>query len=176
MVSAMKTIEYRFLDKSEWGDGPWQSEPDKIQWPDERTGLPCLILRHPKHGGLCGYVGVAEGHPYFGMDAETINSRVMSAQVIDYADLCSDDGDQHGICHVVEDGENDRVWWMGFSCAFSWGSLLPLYTAPALINAGAPAPPKSYHYRSVPYVRQQVTLLAAEVHRAHSHHQDHISR
>lgn len=61
----MQTIEYRFRDKSSWGDGPWQSEPDKKQWRDEATGLPCLIVRGPS-GALCGYVGIAEGHPYFG--------------------------------------------------------------------------------------------------------------
>jgi hypothetical protein len=59
----MRTIEYRFVvDKSEWGDGPWQSEPDKKQWQDEATGLPCMILRGPS-GSWCGYVGVHPYHP-----------------------------------------------------------------------------------------------------------------
>jgi hypothetical protein len=39
----MKAIEYLFLDKSEWGAGPWQIEPDKVQWQDNETGLPCLV-------------------------------------------------------------------------------------------------------------------------------------
>jgi hypothetical protein len=38
----MDTIEYRTIDKSQWGPGPWQDEPDKKQWQDEATGLPCL--------------------------------------------------------------------------------------------------------------------------------------
>lgn len=60
----MKTLEYRTLDKSEWGAGPWHSEPDKMQWRDEATGLPCLMVRN--HGGAwCGYVGVAKGHPFY---------------------------------------------------------------------------------------------------------------
>lgn len=62
----MQTIEYRTVDKSTWGRGPWADEPDKIQYQDEATGLPCLIVRSPV-GALCGYVGVPEGHPWFGI-------------------------------------------------------------------------------------------------------------
>lgn len=62
----METIEYRTDDKAGWGDGPWQSEPDKRQWQDDATGLPCLIVRGPV-GALCGYVGVPEGHPAYGL-------------------------------------------------------------------------------------------------------------
>lgn len=61
----MQTIEYRTVDKSGWSDGPWQSEPDKRQWQDEETGLPCLIVRGPA-GALCGYVGVSPEHPWHG--------------------------------------------------------------------------------------------------------------
>lgn len=63
----MKTIEYTTIDKSTWGPGPWQEEPDKIQYVDEATGLPCLIVRNgPTIGALCGYVGVLPGHPLHG--------------------------------------------------------------------------------------------------------------
>lgn len=60
----IKKREYHVLDKSAWGQGPWQDEPDKIQFTDEATGLPCLLVRGPV-GSWCGYVGVAEGHPLF---------------------------------------------------------------------------------------------------------------
>lgn len=62
----METIEYRTVDKSDWADGPWKNEPDKRQWQDPETGLPCLIVRGPA-GALCGYVGVPKGHPWHGM-------------------------------------------------------------------------------------------------------------
>lgn len=62
----METLSYTTVDKSAWGDGPWQAEPDKMQWQDERTGLPCLIVRGPM-GALCGYVGVATTHPAYGL-------------------------------------------------------------------------------------------------------------
>lgn len=51
-----------WIDKKEWGPGPWQSEPDKVEWRDEKTGLPCLAVRHSEHGNWCGYVGVHKGH------------------------------------------------------------------------------------------------------------------
>lgn len=63
----METKEYRTVDKSEWGPGPWQDEPDKLQWEDKATGLACLIVRGPA-GALCGYVGVPQSHPWFGVD------------------------------------------------------------------------------------------------------------
>src|SRR5215510_304522 len=62
----MERIEYRnVVDKSDWQRGEWDGEPDKIQWPDEATGLPCLIVRGPI-GALCGYVGVPTSHPLHG--------------------------------------------------------------------------------------------------------------
>src|SRR5258708_7790184 len=62
----MERIEYRnVIDKSEWGPGQWLDEPDKIQWQDEATGLPCLVVRGPV-GALCGYVGVAPNHSLHG--------------------------------------------------------------------------------------------------------------
>lgn len=62
----MKTIEYRTIDKSLWPRGPWDAEPDKKQWQDEVTGLPCLIVRVEHSGHLCGYVGVPAKHPLHG--------------------------------------------------------------------------------------------------------------
>lgn len=59
----MKAREwYDVYDKSGWGDGPWQKEPDKAQWLDEATRLPCLAVRNNVSGTLCGYVGVPPGH------------------------------------------------------------------------------------------------------------------
>lgn len=69
----METIEYRTMDKSKWNRGPWDSEPDKKQWQDEATGLPCLIVRN-RMGALCGYVGVPESHPLFKVDDSTVTT------------------------------------------------------------------------------------------------------
>jgi hypothetical protein len=65
----MKT--WNFIDKSSWGDGEWQNEPDKVQWADPVTGMTCLVRRTPHHGALCGYVGVPRSHPLHGKDYES---------------------------------------------------------------------------------------------------------
>lgn len=54
-------------DRHPWPDGPWMSEPDKVQWPDEATGLACLAVRGPM-GSWCGYVGVGKAHPLYGIE------------------------------------------------------------------------------------------------------------
>lgn len=58
--------EYTTIDKSAWPRGAWDHEPDKRQWVDPSTSLDCLIVRGP-HGALCGYVGISDTHPLFGI-------------------------------------------------------------------------------------------------------------
>lgn len=63
----MSDTEDRFIgNKKLWGPGPWQKEPDSLDWKDEKTGLQCRIRRGPM-GGLCGYAGVSPTHPLFGL-------------------------------------------------------------------------------------------------------------
>lgn len=82
----METIEYRTIDKSEWGPGEWQDEPDKKQWRDEATGLPCLIVRNGS-GALCGYVGVPRNHVYYGSDYDKVDVEVHGG--LTFAGKCS---------------------------------------------------------------------------------------
>jgi hypothetical protein len=57
------------LPKSEWGTGPWQDEPDDVQWVDKATKLPCWIKRNMHvTGSLCGYVGVPSYHAAYKVD------------------------------------------------------------------------------------------------------------
>lgn len=64
----LETKQWYTLDKIKWGVGPWAMEPDKMQWEDAATGLPCIILRQRDMGALCGYVGVYSDHPLFGKE------------------------------------------------------------------------------------------------------------
>ena len=57
---------YNLVDKSEWERGEWDGEPDKVQWVDKDTGLFCLAVR--AHSHWCGYVGVGEGHKFYGVE------------------------------------------------------------------------------------------------------------
>lgn len=117
----MQTIEEMnnpAIDRCGWRPGPWDGEPDKRQWIDEATGLPCLIVRNHM-GALCGYVGVSAGHPWFEKPYQAVDNHVRVHGGLTYSNHC-----QEGICHVVEDGEDDNVWWIGFDCAHA-GDLWP---------------------------------------------------
>ena len=52
------------IDKTKWGDGPWQNEPDRVQW--THRGFLCLLDRHQTWGSWNGYVAVEPGHPWHG--------------------------------------------------------------------------------------------------------------
>lgn len=72
----MKHLQYTTIDKSTWPRGPWDDEPDKVQWEDAATELPCLIVRNGL-GALCGYVGVPEGHPWHGITHYDLDAAVV---------------------------------------------------------------------------------------------------
>lgn len=135
------TYDRRWRERA--GPGPWDHEPDKIQWSDDATGLPCLIVRGPL-GALCGYVGVPEGHPWYGVEFSAVNAEVHGG--LTYSSPC-----QHGgkICHVPEPGEPDNVWWLGFDCAHL-GDLTP----GAYLDDGT--------YRDVGYVTRETAHLAQQ--------------
>lgn len=163
------TIEYRTVDKSGWPRGPWDAEPDKRQWQDEATGLPCLIVRGPG-GALCGYVGVSPGHPAHGLDyyqnpyddnfndialapvQEAINN-VSAHGGLTFASGCGHgDNPSRGICHVPGDGDPDHVWWFGFDCGHH-GDLIPRYEWSF-----------DGQYRDQAYVERWVRKLATQLH------------
>lgn len=60
----MQNREWHF-DKKSYKPGPWDDEPDKLQFMT-MAGLPGLIIRGPM-GALCGYVGVQKEHPLYGV-------------------------------------------------------------------------------------------------------------
>ena len=105
------------VDKTAWGEGPWSGEVDKEQFTDEATGLPCLVKRNHS-GSLCGYVGVSEGHPWFGKDYGDLSADVHGG--LTFADFCQEGDEAHTICHVPGPGEPDRVYWLGFDCGHAW--------------------------------------------------------
>lgn len=157
----METLEWRFTDKSEWDDGPWQSEPDKKQWLDEETGLPCLIHRGGS-GGLCGYVGISADHPDFQKDYDNVDYDVHGG--LTFANFCADvkRPDGSGICHIVEEGENDRVWWFGFDCAHS-GDYTPMMSKYRRQHPDLYRCNPWETYKDLTYVERQVKALARQL-------------
>lgn len=150
----METLEYKTVDKSDWGAGEWQAEPDKKQWQDTASGLPCLIVRGPS-GALCGYVGVSKEHTLYEKDYNEADVEVHGG--LTFADHCQHSTDESkGICHKT-DGD-DHVWWLGFDCAHS-GDVSPKYNSRREYYMG-----DGYErYRTLSYVTRQVTELAAQL-------------
>lgn len=137
------------VDRSGWPAGPWDSEPDRVEWKDEATGLPCLIVRNAYQGFLCGYVAVAPGHPWHGKSYEDVDADVHGG--LTYADSC------HGnICHVPAQGEPDNVHWFGFDCAHAW-DLSPNDIARRHTLY------EDEFYRTVEYAKGQCARLAAQI-------------
>lgn len=147
----MQTKEYTTLDRSRWGSGPWDNESDKIQFPDPKTGLPCLIVRQ-EGGHLCGYVGVTEGHPAFGVNYNSVDGDISVHGGLTFSDKCQPDSEHDGICHVPGDGESDNVWWFGFDCIHG-GDLSPSMRR---FNGGGV-------YRTVEYVKANCAELAEQL-------------
>lgn len=152
----MQTIEYRTIDKTAWGDGPWLNEPDKKQWQDVETGLPCLAVRN-RSGAWCGYVGVPQTHPWHGYDDrhELIVDTINVHGGLTFSSACAHGEDEsQGICHRPDPGEPDNVWWFGFDCAH-WNDLSPAYQQAGL--------PDCAQYRTLLYVERQVSKLARQL-------------
>jgi hypothetical protein len=147
----MKT--WNFVEKADWPNrGQWDTEPDKAHWIDERTGLDCLIHRGPS-GALCGYVGVPESHPYFGMDYDALPDSLDVHGGLTFSDSCHGNEEGRGICHPKEGAANESVWWFGFDCAH--------------LGDFCPSHDRSYgyagSYKSMGYVQSEVASLAAQL-------------
>lgn len=175
-MSDAQRMEWRHVDKSGWARGEWDDEPDKRQWTDDATGLPCLAVRHPEFGHWCGYVGVHAGHPAHGLqgyyygnghDGEEPLTRVMQAVNdlsvhggVTFAGPCQEGDRERGVCHVPTPGEPDDVWWFGFDCTHAW-DLSPGLKA-TLQRIGAPGIPGDT-YKTLDYVSAEVAKLARQI-------------
>lgn len=152
--------EYRTVDKSSWGPGPWQDEPDKMQWVDPETDLDCLIVRSPGvTGALCGYVGVPPGHPAHGAHYDSVDVDVHGG--LTYAALCQESlPEDRGVCHVPAPGRPADVYWLGFDCAHAW-DLAPAMASREFALDLSPVPGEVY--RDIAYVTGEVTRLARQL-------------
>ena len=153
--------EYTTIDKSSWPRGEWDSEPDKAQWVDEATGLPCLIVRNPGMGNLCGYVGVAPGHPLYEVEYDGAQDSTEVHGDLTFSSFCDDSAsEERGICHKVEEGEEEKIWWFGFDCAHGFD-----------VSPGNPyLRGEMSTYKNVAYVKAECRALAGQL--AEEHEED----
>lgn len=154
-------IEWTTLDKSGWGPGPWQAEPDKVQWQDEETSLPSLAVRNGRFGHWCGYVGVPLGSKL----AQTNRDDYEVHGGITFQDKCQEieedsnfDGSK-GICHRALDGK--PVMWFGFDCGHSCDFQPGLESL--WVNRGLPTLSKDERYRTLDYVKSEIKSLARQI-------------
>jgi hypothetical protein len=159
MAIAADERHEEYLDKSAWGDGPWQGEPDRVEWHDEATGLPCLLKRSHM-GAWCGYAGVPPGHPWHGLHYDDIPAYAYHG--LTYADRCQEDGRpmRERICHVPRPGEPDAVWWLGFDCEHG-DDYVPKMEASGYgwASFGIERP---CTYKTLAFAQREVTRLAAQ--------------
>lgn len=149
--------EYK-VDRTDWDPGPWDDEPDKLNW-KTAADLPGMIVRN-RSGALCGYVGLPPGHPDHGKGYGDIDDEINVHGGLTYAAACAG-----AICHVPEPGEPDAVWWLGFDChhAWDWGPAYSAYrkTRPNGTTLFEQGPDQVY--RDIHYVRAEVESLAAQL-------------
>lgn len=161
MEPEIKHVFTREEKLQKFGKGPWLDEPDRIEWRFE--GIPCLLTRHPSMGHLCGYVGMTEDHPWFGMNYNDLEEKyeIRVHGGVTYSEPC-----MGHVCHVPREGESDHVFWQGFDCGhcddLSPGSRKALREY-GTIRPGLIASLEEYEtYRDVAYVKAQIELLALQ--------------
>jgi len=153
----MSEIGTYVVDRTGWGPGPWDEEPDRVEW-RTASGLVGLVVRSQSMGALCGYVGLPPGHALHGKDHDAIDGIAVHGGLT-YSSACSDP-----ICHVPAPGEPEALWWIGFDCGHAF-DVKPAMMA-RLAKCGFP--PMRFanmeeEYRPLPYVRACVEVLAAQV-------------
>lgn len=96
------------MDKKTWGDGPWQTEPDKLEF--NHNGYDCILIRN-RGGAWCGYTQIPKDHPWF-KDLGILDERI----------------DVHGGVTYQGNRMDDDRYFVGFDCAH-WLDLSPAYRA-----------------------------------------------
>lgn len=136
------------IDKSEWGDGPWQDEDDEVSW--AFGDVPCRIVRNPHSGSLCGYVGIPPSHPWYGADCMDDLGGVSVHGGVTWSGQFAD--------ATWATRTPDATWWVGFDCAHAW-DVTPGFTKLYGVQRDYPA---GYAYRTMAYVRGEVERLAQQ--------------
>lgn len=122
--------------------GPWWGEPDRVDWIDPGSGLPCRARRGP-FGAWCGYVGLLPGHPWYDVDYDDLDVEVHGG--LTFGGRLSD--------------APEAMRWVGFDCAHAGD-----YT-PGLVAKGFPSYPGEV-YRDLAYVEAEIRKLAEQLGRA----------
>lgn len=180
MHEKTSTLPMDHAEKKRWAHvrGPWSNEPDRVEWRDEKTRLPCIALRVPWSGHWCGYVGVGPDHPWHGKDySQAVGEHTDDCDVangwcyshspcgltnvhggLTFAGACqpyNEKHSEHRVCHTPEPGEPDEVWWFGFDCAHAWDRTPYDYASGSSMRGG--------YYKDLDFVRGECARLADQL-------------
>lgn len=153
-----RSCEENEAERPDWGEGPWQNEPNYV--PAFRHASLLCLLHRGGSGAWCGYVGVEPEHPVHGLDYNAVHELLPNLEVhggLTYSEQCAGH-----ICHVPEPGETDDVWWLGFDCNHS-GDLAPSAAATGRkYGLSLPGFPGD-RYRTMEYCRRETMRLAEQL-------------
>lgn len=147
------------IDKSEWGGGPWDDEPDLIEWQsDSAPSFWCQINRTEATGCLCGYVAVPQDHPVHGHGFSEVDALV----------------EVHGGLTFGGPGVAG-LWVFGFDCGHGFDvhpamearlkATMPreMYAEhQRVLTSESPGMPRTT-YKTLSYVRAEVESLARQL-------------
>lgn len=133
----------------------WQNEPDRVEWLDPVTKLPCMMMRS-EMGTWCGYIGLSPNHPWWGTSYEKIEPYPDVHGGLTFSDKRLVISDSAVLEQLLENGIiPDDLWWIGFDCAH-FADLSPrLYDWKIQVAEGK-------EYRDARYVTQNVVNLALQ--------------
>lgn len=145
-------VQFAPIDKSTWGPGPWQHEPDWVYWErpwNDPAGLRCLVARTEATGTLCGYVRLPARHPWSRLPWDRIDAEV------------------HGGITFAETIGAHR--WIGFHCGHSRDRMPAIEARLEALGYKRNEPPEHYAvfmpetYRELSFVRAETERLAEQV-------------
>ena len=162
-----------YIDKTDWPDGPWKLEPDKMLWVDDETGYECLIKRIRNISHLCAYVGITKEHPLFGTSLLQFRRDEKLEKFFDVhgkitmsypGKVFSDEpGPDDKIGRSVIEGRvhPTDIWWIGIDFVQN-DDIIPIIADDPNDNNGERI------YRDIGYVSKEITKLAQLLKKFHN--------
>jgi len=139
--------------KADWGPGPWQDEPDRVDF--HHVGFSCMMIRNHS-GAWCGYVGIPNDHPLYKVSYHDVDLSAHGG--LTYSNKC-----QSPICHTPTQGYPEDVWWFGFDCSHAWDYTPGLVATMRRLGIKRLTLDKVETYRDMNYVRGEVESLANQL-------------
>lgn len=137
-------IEHGIVDRTLFGKGQWDDEPDLIEWSD---GELHFRIKRMQFGHLYGYIGVERDHPLYGVPYQEV-----SYEIPVHCGLTYSDHSRCTICHR----DRPKIHWIGFDCAH-YNDFSPGLSFNWKVEI-------SSTYKSISYVKGKLSDAAAWIH------------